>query len=537
MCIIFCRFVSGIVSWIYLYAFPRTPLIGKMYFAVSQSDNYHVLRQRHQELGCPWEDPAFPPNETTIGPHMKLRELRTTSNICWKRPHDIAAKPRLFAKNGNSHQGRDGDCWFIAAALAFHESRKGRPKDTWRYVIPDLEDQDWDETRHKKYAGIFRFQFWQMGNWVEILIDDLLPVTDNDQLLFAGPNIGSSQKRREGRDPDATEFWLALMEKAYAKLHGDYSAIYGTNFSSHAFEELTGGLTEGLCDVNLFLPTLKSKEMFFQKLKRDKQKGALMSCAIQRDNNQADIKRVGLEPFHSYAILDFREIPIRSDNSAEGEEEEEDKRMGQYLLKLHNPWGYLQWNGDLSYLDGEQWDLGPEEIDELNTKRFGKFWIPLKPFLEHFTLVEICHTLSDPLDYSQFLDTWSTCGCLELFRPQYKFEVKEKGCLILIELSQAESGFCYRQQILTFDVIKVADTFKSKLFAKRKRYHANVQYPYDTSFLKFIAKERGTYLIVPRIVIPYIGERIMLRIMADHHLVKNIRRAGWGILGGLFNIF
>jgi calpain-6 len=506
-----------------------------MYLPFSECD-YNALRKRHQELGSPWTDPDFPADETSIGPHAKLREFRNGGDITWKRPHEIAARPKLFARHGNSHQGKDGDCWFIAAALAFHESRKGRPRDVWKNVIPELEDQDWDETNPRKYAGIFKFQFWQMGDWIEVLVDDLLPVTENDELLFAGPNVSKNQKAQPGvagTGSSVAEFWLALMEKAYAKLHGNYSAIYGTNFSSHAFEELTGGLTEGLWDVNQLLPKVSSKEMFFKKLKRDKENGALMSCAIQRENNRADTKRVGLEPYHSYAIVDFKEIRVRQRDF----DEEEEERMGQYLLKLHNPWGYLQWNGDLSYLDDTYWDLTPKDLDELNTKKFGKFWIPLKPFLEHFTLIEICHTTLDPLDYTQFLDTWSTCGFLELFRPQYKFEVKEKDSLILIELSQSETGLCYRKQIITFDVIKVADSFTSKVFRKSKRYHASVQYPFDTSFLKFIAEETGTYLIVPRIVIPYIGERIMLRIMADHHFVKNVRRAGWGILGGLFSIF
>lgn len=70
-------------------------------------------------------------------------------------------------------------------------------------------------------------RFWQNDSWVDVVIDDRLPTVDDRRLKFAQSSVEN-------------EFWVALVEKAYAKLKGSYEALK-SGFSTVSFTDLTGG--------------------------------------------------------------------------------------------------------------------------------------------------------------------------------------------------------------------------------------------------------------------------------------------------------
>ena len=79
------------------------------------------------------------------------------------------------------------------------------------------------------YTGMIRIRVWRYGKWQTVFIDDRLPQRKG-QYCYA-------------RCSDQNEFWVALLEKAMAKLHGSYEAIEG-GMPIEAMVDMTGGLAE-----------------------------------------------------------------------------------------------------------------------------------------------------------------------------------------------------------------------------------------------------------------------------------------------------
>ena len=87
-----------------------------------------------------------------------------------------------------------------------------------------------DQSFTENYAGIFRFRFWNYGEWTEVVVDDKLP-TKNNRLIYCR-NL-----------KDTNEMFGPLLEKAYAKLNKCYSNLI-TGEIIDALIDLTGGVHE-----------------------------------------------------------------------------------------------------------------------------------------------------------------------------------------------------------------------------------------------------------------------------------------------------
>lgn len=151
----------------------------------------------------------------------------------------------------------------------------------------------------------------------------------------------------------SNETWLPLIEKAYAKAHGDYYAIEG-GFASEAIEDLTGGV-----GVVINPEDIMDKERFWCEQLSQVNKKYLFGGGSKSTATQ------GVVGGHAYAVLRTWE---------EGDLK---------LLKIRNPWGETEWEGDWS--DGSKlWTADMMIKLEHTFGDDGVFWISYKDFLKHF---------------------------------------------------------------------------------------------------------------------------------------------------------
>ncbi|NWX99254.1 CAN3 protein, partial [Nothoprocta ornata] len=370
--------------------------------------SYEELHKKCLEENILYEDPDFPPNETSLFYSQKI-----PIKFEWKRPREICENPRFIIGGANRTdicQGELGDCWFLAAIACLTLNKKLLCR-----VIPH------DQSFIHNYAGIFHFQFWRYGDWVDVVIDDCLP-TYNNQLVFTK----SSQRN---------EFWSALLEKAYAKLHGSYEALKGGN-TTEAMEDFTGGVTE-------FYEIRDAPKDIYKIMKHAIDRGSLMASSI--DDNlgfsygsapRSDIGEMiarmvkNLEnaqmsqPTTDYRGTDERPawtiMPMQYETrtacglvkghaySVTAVEETTFKGERIRLVRLRNPWGQVEWNGPWSD-KSEEWNfINESEKTRLQHKiaEDGEFWISFEDFMRHFTKLEICNLTPDTLEADK-LQTWT----------------------------------------------------------------------------------------------------------------------------------
>uniref|UniRef100_A0A8C8DXX7 Calpain-3 n=1 Tax=Oryzias sinensis TaxID=183150 RepID=A0A8C8DXX7_9TELE len=274
--------------------------------------------------------------------------------IEWKRPTEICENPQFIIDGANRTdicQGELGDCWLLAAIACLTLSEKL----LYRVIPPE-------QSFTENYAGIFHFQFWRYGEWIDIVVDDRIP-TCNNLLIF-------TKSFREN------EFWSALLEKAYAKLHGSYEALKGGN-TLDAMEDFTGGVTE------LFELSEAPKGLFII-MKKALERGSLMGCSIDVTNDIEGQTEQGLVKGHAYSIIALEEVS-------------EDGKIR--LIRLRNPWGWVLWKGPWS-VNSKEWSTvstADRENLKKQTLEMSEFWMSFDDFKKNFTKLEMCNLTPDAL--------------------------------------------------------------------------------------------------------------------------------------------
>jgi len=275
----------------------------------------------------------------------------SSEEIVWMRPQEIVENPKLFVDGGGTTdicQGDLGDCWLLSAFAVMSQY-----PELLKNVIPE---QSFDP--EEGYIGEFKFRFYQYGKWVEVKVDDRLP-TKNGKLAYV-------------KSESDNEMWGALIEKAFAKLNGNYSNLEG----GHACEgmvDLTGGTAE----------LIKLKDMdaheLFEEISECIEDGSLLSTSIQANPHEVEAKKDnGLICGHAYSITGATSFLVNDEDI-------------YHCIRIRNPWGQVEWKGKFSDND-EIWNENIKSKTRFarDNDNDGEFWMDIEDYKNEYTKLEIC---------------------------------------------------------------------------------------------------------------------------------------------------
>ncbi|KAF9888086.1 hypothetical protein FE257_009351 [Aspergillus nanangensis] len=364
------------------------------------------------------KDYLFGLTETNM--HMQPRGV--------KRVTEIFENPSFFVNGPTAsdvRQGRDGDCWFMAALCTM-----GNKEELIEQVCVARDE----------IVGVYGFVFYRDGDWQQCIVDDklYLRAADYDESVEERPvwdNITRNDTEEEYRRVwqigsralyfaqcvDDNETWLPLLEKAYAKAHGDYSSIEG-GFVGEAIEDLTGGVTSDILTSNIL-----DKDRFWRDELMKVNKEFLFGCATGLFSNWLDPKylgpkdRKGIAENHSYSIMEAREV------------------NGERLVRLRNPWGKKEWSG--AWSDGsEQWT--PEWMKLLDHKfgNDGFFWISYNDLLKKYQHLDRTRLFGPEWTVTQQWTALNVPWTADYHSTKFLLNVTKPGSVVIV-LSQLDSRY------------------------------------------------------------------------------------------------
>ncbi|XP_070700171.1 calpain-2 catalytic subunit-like [Pempheris klunzingeri] len=333
-----------------------------------KGQDYKQLKETLLKEGRTFEDKTFPANLDSLG---KLEDFSAEQlrEVEWLSPHDLCSDPS-FVVDGTSRfdfkQGDVGNCWFLSSigALTLRKSLMVQ-------VVPP------DQSFKNDYAGIFHFKFWRFGKWVDVVIDDLLPTRNK---------VPVSVSSRSGK-----EFWAPLLEKAYAKVCGSYGDMIAGN-PPEAFKDFSGG-------VHMSYTLSKSPPDLWDVMNRAIQCGTMMGCGtFGGDKGKGIFKKFGLVEGHAFAVTGAKQVKSRGEKVN--------------LVRIWNPWGEKEWNGDWSDKSALWTTVSADNRDQcLKMRNDGDFWMKMKDFCVYYQEMDIC------CDSPNFVDGDAAC--------QWKCSLKE----------------------------------------------------------------------------------------------------------------
>jgi hypothetical protein len=298
-------------------------------------------------------------NGTWNLPHgIHKEDIRGWEKYNWTPVGNILDTPnyQVYFDDINSDNILQGDfqnCYFITALAALCK-------------YPELVKKLF-LFKEKSQEHVYGVYLRVNGTWKLILIDDFVPFYFDSEGAHRFVFSSSYQK----------ELWVVLLEKAWAKLNGNYAhSLDGS--PSEVFDALTDAYTE------ILYVSPPQKDEIYKSLNDGQMKGYILTAETSGEDK---IEEYGLVPFRAYIILEVIEVMT--------------KYKKVKLIHLRNLWGNGdEWSGDWCN-SSSLWT--PElrsicnvpELEEQKEISTGTFWMSIDDFSKYFYITYITHVYPD----------------------------------------------------------------------------------------------------------------------------------------------
>jgi len=203
--------------------------------------------------------------------------------------------------------------------------------------------------------GVYALRFFIEGDWYLCVIDDYIPCDANKKPIY-------------GHNKSNDEFWVMILEKAFACMYGTYEGIH-FGYEHYAMESLTGGV---VAEVEIGVTDEKAQLAVFKTLKERVENGDAFAVATKEVEKKkgAELKEEkradGLISGHAYGLMGLVDAE------------------GHQLLQLRNPWGSDEWKGAWS-TGSKEWTPSMKTACKEGAEHDqGTFWISRKDFFQNF---------------------------------------------------------------------------------------------------------------------------------------------------------
>ena len=208
--------------------------------------------------------------------------------------------------------------------------------------------------------GYYELFIYTNGQYKILIIDDYFPIIKGTTILRFSK-------------PVKNEIWLLLMEKAFAKVHGGYGALFSCDVSM-VVQTFTGFPIERLN----FYDMLDIEDL--EEMIRFNKNGNFINLCPNKEN----CEEIGLMPGKAYQVEDI--FDVRNNNNG--------KEECLKILKIKNLFEYNKYTGDWSS-NGSQFTDTVKNILGYKSSDIGYIYISIEFAFKYFSQIQVIYPIFD----------------------------------------------------------------------------------------------------------------------------------------------